>query len=261
MPAGTPERPSLAEHKREWEEIAEQDAPWAILSVPGAKYGAWDTDALFRTGEEEIAELERAWRPWAVPPARARAGLRLRHRPPHPGPGRPLPDARSGSTSPRRWSPGAGAQPRRPGRVLRAEREHRPAHVRRRRLRPGLQPGGAPAPARRRDGRRLPAGAPPGAASRRRAGLPAAELGPDARAPAAPAAALPAAAAPRGRSRAPVLEAGAAPHAHAGRLHHGGGAHGRRGRRPGPARRHRARPELRLRGQHLLRGTPPTPRL
>ena len=73
MPAGTPERPSLAEHKREWEEIAEQDAPWAILSVPGAKYGAWDTDALFRTGEEEIAELETRLEALGRPARRERA--------------------------------------------------------------------------------------------------------------------------------------------------------------------------------------------
>jgi len=44
----------LDEHKREWEEIAEQDAYWAILSEPSQKFGTWDRDAFFATGAREI---------------------------------------------------------------------------------------------------------------------------------------------------------------------------------------------------------------
>ena len=48
---------ALGEQKREWEEIASQDAMWAILSYSDRKFGAWDRDAFFRTGELEIERL------------------------------------------------------------------------------------------------------------------------------------------------------------------------------------------------------------
>jgi len=40
--------------KREWEEIAGQDAFWAVLSQRDQKFGKWDVQQFFRTGEEEI---------------------------------------------------------------------------------------------------------------------------------------------------------------------------------------------------------------
>ena len=45
---------TLGEQKREWEEIARQDALWAILSYSDRKFGGWDREEFFRTGEEEI---------------------------------------------------------------------------------------------------------------------------------------------------------------------------------------------------------------
>jgi SAM-dependent methyltransferase len=48
---------ALGEQKREWEEIARQDALWAILSYSDRKFGAWDREEFFRTGEEEIERM------------------------------------------------------------------------------------------------------------------------------------------------------------------------------------------------------------
>lgn len=49
--------PELAEEKRNWEDFASQDPFWAVLSQPEHKYGGWDRDAFYRTGEEQIAEV------------------------------------------------------------------------------------------------------------------------------------------------------------------------------------------------------------
>jgi SAM-dependent methyltransferase len=49
--------PELAEEKRNWEDFAAQDPFWAVLSQPEHKYGKWDRDAFYRTGEEQIAEV------------------------------------------------------------------------------------------------------------------------------------------------------------------------------------------------------------
>jgi SAM-dependent methyltransferase len=48
---------ALVGQKREWEEIAREDALWAILSYADRKFGAWDRDEFFRTGAVEIEEL------------------------------------------------------------------------------------------------------------------------------------------------------------------------------------------------------------
>src|SRR4051794_28283830 len=47
----------LDELKRNWEALGEQDALWAILSVPEKRGGGWDLDAFFATGRAEVAEL------------------------------------------------------------------------------------------------------------------------------------------------------------------------------------------------------------
>jgi SAM-dependent methyltransferase len=49
--------PELAEEKRNWEDFAAQDPFWAVLSQPDRKYGRWDRDAFYRTGEAQIAEV------------------------------------------------------------------------------------------------------------------------------------------------------------------------------------------------------------
>lgn len=47
----------LSGHKRNWEDLAKMDAYWAILTDPEARYGKWDVDEFFRTGEHEIARV------------------------------------------------------------------------------------------------------------------------------------------------------------------------------------------------------------
>ena len=55
--------PSLNEEKRNWEEFASQDPFWAVLSQPDRKYGRWEAEDFYRTGEAQIAEvMERAER-------------------------------------------------------------------------------------------------------------------------------------------------------------------------------------------------------
>jgi len=44
----------LSRHKRDWEELAQVDPYWAILSDPAQRFGKWDVDAFFRTGEVEF---------------------------------------------------------------------------------------------------------------------------------------------------------------------------------------------------------------
>jgi ubiquinone/menaquinone biosynthesis C-methylase UbiE len=52
---------SLLRHKQDWDELGKMDPFWAILSDPSKKYGQWDPEAFFRTGEEEVRKvLERA---------------------------------------------------------------------------------------------------------------------------------------------------------------------------------------------------------
>ncbi len=45
---------NLKDLKREWEEIASQDAYWAVLSQRNRKFGKWDIQQFFRTGEQQI---------------------------------------------------------------------------------------------------------------------------------------------------------------------------------------------------------------
>ena len=48
---------SLKQNKREWEDLAELDPYWAVLTSPDGKFGAWDRAAFFETGERDIAAL------------------------------------------------------------------------------------------------------------------------------------------------------------------------------------------------------------
>jgi SAM-dependent methyltransferase len=43
--------------ERDWDELAELDPYWAILSRPGKRYGRWDRDEFFATGKAEAAAL------------------------------------------------------------------------------------------------------------------------------------------------------------------------------------------------------------
>lgn len=45
--------------QRHWDDFGQQDPLWAILTEPGKAAGAWDAEAFFRTGREEIAQVFR----------------------------------------------------------------------------------------------------------------------------------------------------------------------------------------------------------
>lgn len=48
-----------AEHKRDWEELADFDACWAILSDPDKKFGGWEIDEFLESGRVEVAAAMR----------------------------------------------------------------------------------------------------------------------------------------------------------------------------------------------------------
>ena len=51
------EAAAVGQYRREWEEMAGEDAMWAILSYSDRKFGGWDRDAFFHTGEVEVDDL------------------------------------------------------------------------------------------------------------------------------------------------------------------------------------------------------------
>ena len=53
--------PRLDEHRRDWEDLARLDPMWAVVSDPSRRFGGWDADEFFATGEAEVdAILSRA---------------------------------------------------------------------------------------------------------------------------------------------------------------------------------------------------------
>lgn len=49
--------PSFRRHQRDWEDLGDLDPCWAILAFPERRFGRWDLDEFFRSGEIEIARL------------------------------------------------------------------------------------------------------------------------------------------------------------------------------------------------------------
>ena len=47
----------MTSEKLRWEEMAREDPYWAVLAFPGQKYGGWDPERFFATGEREIAAV------------------------------------------------------------------------------------------------------------------------------------------------------------------------------------------------------------
>lgn len=47
--------PPLEQHQRDWDELATLDPLWAILSDPAMRFGRWDLEAFFRSGEQEVS--------------------------------------------------------------------------------------------------------------------------------------------------------------------------------------------------------------
>ena len=48
---------SLKNTKNEWETLAKLDSLWAILSEKNKRFGKWDVNEFFDTGEKEIAAV------------------------------------------------------------------------------------------------------------------------------------------------------------------------------------------------------------
>ena len=48
---------SLRRHRRDWEDLGDLDPCWAILAYPERRFGRWDHEEFFRSGEAEIARL------------------------------------------------------------------------------------------------------------------------------------------------------------------------------------------------------------
>jgi SAM-dependent methyltransferase len=66
-------KPVIDSERQAWEEIASEDPFWAVLSFPGQKYGAWDIERFFETGEREIAEVMSRADRFSRPAERGRA--------------------------------------------------------------------------------------------------------------------------------------------------------------------------------------------
>src|SRR5437868_667527 len=47
----------LSRSKQQWEEMAHLDPCWAILSDPEKKFGRWNIDSFYLTGEQEVSKL------------------------------------------------------------------------------------------------------------------------------------------------------------------------------------------------------------
>jgi ubiquinone/menaquinone biosynthesis C-methylase UbiE len=45
----------LEKHKQDWEDLGKVDPLWAIYTDSTRRYGKWDLDEFFRTGEEDVA--------------------------------------------------------------------------------------------------------------------------------------------------------------------------------------------------------------
>ena len=187
---------------QDWNELAQLDPHWAILTSPGKRFGRWDSDEFFATGTAEAeAFMRRADAARAPAGARAGARLRLRARAHDPRAGRALRRGRRRrhlrGDDPR----GARCQRGRRRSLVRRQPRRRPEPVPRRELRSRLLGDRAAARARPGGDRVVRPRVLPCPASGRPRGLHAAQPHPgDLPAPVA-AAALPGAAARRRERR------------------------------------------------------------
>ena len=63
----------LRRHRRDWDDLADLDPYWAILTEPGKRFGGWDRDEFLRSGEVEIEGLMVAARDLGLPQEREAA--------------------------------------------------------------------------------------------------------------------------------------------------------------------------------------------
>jgi ubiquinone/menaquinone biosynthesis C-methylase UbiE len=47
----------LTTHRRDWEDLARIDPLWAVLSDPSKRFGNWDAEEFFASGERDIVEF------------------------------------------------------------------------------------------------------------------------------------------------------------------------------------------------------------
>src|SRR5436190_168234 len=48
---------SLAAQRRDWDELADLDPYWAVCTTRGTRFGGWNADEFFATGEQEVDEV------------------------------------------------------------------------------------------------------------------------------------------------------------------------------------------------------------
>src|ERR1017187_2030454 len=48
---------SLKKHKRNWDRMGEMDPLWAALTDPQRRFGKWNVDEFFATGEDQVTEV------------------------------------------------------------------------------------------------------------------------------------------------------------------------------------------------------------
>ena len=60
-------------HKRDWEDLAKLDPYWAILSHPKRKFGGWDVEEFFHTGNVDFESVMRVAEDLGHPRKRGRA--------------------------------------------------------------------------------------------------------------------------------------------------------------------------------------------
>lgn len=58
---------SLSRSKKHWEDMGDLDPCWAILTEPGTKFGRWDLEKFFATGNSEISALTSAGEKLGLP--------------------------------------------------------------------------------------------------------------------------------------------------------------------------------------------------
>lgn len=66
-------KPSFRRHQQDWEDLGALDPCWAILAWPTRRFGRWDLDEFFRSGEVEIARLTVDMQHLGYPARRERA--------------------------------------------------------------------------------------------------------------------------------------------------------------------------------------------
>ncbi|HYX51234.1 MAG TPA: class I SAM-dependent methyltransferase [Ktedonobacteraceae bacterium] len=64
---------ALERHRQDWEELANLDPLWAVLTRPEGQFGNWDLTKFFHTGENEILQIMRVAASFGKPIARKRA--------------------------------------------------------------------------------------------------------------------------------------------------------------------------------------------